>query len=215
MEPLYCQCSILLSIFCSAMPNVVQYVGHIPAHILMQYRQDRPRRFYRVGQKVRKNFEFFTISRIYVHISQKLLKIEAYKQRQKGFLQDGPKVRQKFKFSLKLKKMKPVYRQFDFAITAVGLMLYSKYQTIRLSCLSFCGLLQSKIESGTGFTKLKEPSSRRFVWFVIPNEDGKNNRSEALHLFAVIFTMFLLIVSTQLVINILSVIFSIICIFFL
>ena len=29
---------------------------------------------------VRKNFEFFTISRLYVHISQKLLKIEAYKQ---------------------------------------------------------------------------------------------------------------------------------------
>ena len=39
-----------------------------------------PRRFYRVGQRVLKNFEFFTISRLYVHISQKLLKIEAYKQ---------------------------------------------------------------------------------------------------------------------------------------
>jgi len=36
--------------------------------------------FYRVGQKVRKNFDFFTISRLYVYISQKLLKIEAYKQ---------------------------------------------------------------------------------------------------------------------------------------
>jgi len=36
-----------------------------------------------VGQKVRKNFEFFTISRLYVHISQKLLEIEAYKQRMK------------------------------------------------------------------------------------------------------------------------------------
>ena len=34
-----------------------------------------------VGQKVRKNFEFFTISKFYVHISQKWLKIEAYKQR--------------------------------------------------------------------------------------------------------------------------------------
>jgi len=43
-------------------------------------RQDRPRRFYRVGQKVGKNVEFFTISRLYVHISQKLLKIEAYKR---------------------------------------------------------------------------------------------------------------------------------------
>jgi len=32
-----------------------------------------------VGQKVRKNFEFFTILRLYVHISQKRLKIEAYK----------------------------------------------------------------------------------------------------------------------------------------
>ena len=30
---------------------------------------------YRVGQKVRKNFEFFTISTLYVHISQKRLKI--------------------------------------------------------------------------------------------------------------------------------------------
>ena len=40
-----------------------------------------------MGQKVRKNFEFFTISRIYVHISQKLLKIEAYKQRsEKSFI---------------------------------------------------------------------------------------------------------------------------------
>ena len=40
-----------------------------------------------MGQKVRKNFEFFTISRIYVHISQKLLKIEAYKQyMQKRFI---------------------------------------------------------------------------------------------------------------------------------
>jgi len=34
-----------------------------------------------MGQKVRKNFEFFTISTLYVPISQKLLKIEAYKQR--------------------------------------------------------------------------------------------------------------------------------------
>ena len=33
------------------------------------------------GPKSSKNFEFFTISRLYVHISQKLLKIEAYKQR--------------------------------------------------------------------------------------------------------------------------------------
>ena len=32
------------------------------------------------GPKVRKNFEFFTISTLYVHISQKWLKIEAYKQ---------------------------------------------------------------------------------------------------------------------------------------
>jgi len=68
-------------LFFSAMPNVVQYVGHRPAHILVQNRQDRPRGFYRVGQKVRKNFEFFTISRLYVHMSQKLLKIVAYKQR--------------------------------------------------------------------------------------------------------------------------------------
>jgi len=40
-----------------------------------------------VGQKVRKNFEFFTISTLYVYISQTLLKIEAYKQHtQKRFI---------------------------------------------------------------------------------------------------------------------------------
>ena len=33
------------------------------------------------AKKFEKKFEFFTISRIYVHISQKRLKIEAYKQR--------------------------------------------------------------------------------------------------------------------------------------
>ena len=58
-----------------------QCVGYRPAHILVQNRQDRPRGFYRMGQKVRKNFEFFTISRLYVHTSHKRLKIEAYKQR--------------------------------------------------------------------------------------------------------------------------------------
>ena len=40
-----------------------------------------------MGQKVRKYFEFFTISRIYIHISHKRLKIEAYKQRtEKSFI---------------------------------------------------------------------------------------------------------------------------------
>jgi len=40
-----------------------------------------------MGQKVRKNFQLFTISRLYVPISQKLLKIEAYKQvRKKRFI---------------------------------------------------------------------------------------------------------------------------------
>ena len=38
-------------------------------------------------KKFEKNFEFLTISRLYVHISQKLLKIEAYKQRsEKSFI---------------------------------------------------------------------------------------------------------------------------------
>ena len=75
------------------MPNVVQYVGHRPAHILVWNRRDRPRRFYRVGQKVRKNFEFLTISRLYVHISQKLLKTETYKQyMQKGLSLPYPTV---------------------------------------------------------------------------------------------------------------------------
>jgi len=65
-------CRQLPFLFFSALPNVVQYVGRRPAHILVQNCQSRPRRFYRVGQKVWKNFEFFTISRLYVPISQKL-----------------------------------------------------------------------------------------------------------------------------------------------
>ena len=73
----YLCCRQLPFLFFSALPNVVQYVSHRPAHILVQNRQRWPRRFYRVGQKVRKNFEFFTIPRLYVHKSQKLLKIEA------------------------------------------------------------------------------------------------------------------------------------------
>ena len=73
---------------------LMTYVGHRPAHILVQNRQDRPRGFYRVGQKVRKNFEFFTISRLYVHISQKLLKIQAYKQHmEKSFISPLSKCR--------------------------------------------------------------------------------------------------------------------------
>jgi len=81
-------------LFTWALPNVVGYVGHTPAHILVWNRKNRPRGFYRVGQKVRKNFEFFTISRLYVHISQKLLKIEAYKQRmEKSFISPLSKCR--------------------------------------------------------------------------------------------------------------------------
>ena len=42
----------------------------------------------------KKNFEFFTISRLYVHISQKLLKIVAYKQRmEKSFISPLSKCR--------------------------------------------------------------------------------------------------------------------------
>jgi len=43
----FIQRTATISIF-SALPNVVQYVGHRPAHILVQNREDRPRRFYRV-----------------------------------------------------------------------------------------------------------------------------------------------------------------------
>ena len=42
--------------------------------------------FLQGGPKVRKKFEFFTILRLYVHISQKILKIEAYKQVCKRFI---------------------------------------------------------------------------------------------------------------------------------
>ena len=82
-------------------------------------RRDRPRRFYRVGQKVRKNFEFFTISRLYVHISQKLLKIEAYKPRmEKSFISPlsncrmclDPSVAAFYRVSQKVSDIIPVLR---------------------------------------------------------------------------------------------------------
>ena len=60
---------------------MVVYVGHTPAHILVWNRKNRPRGFYRVGQKSRKSQFFSRILRLYVHISQQRLKIEAYKLR--------------------------------------------------------------------------------------------------------------------------------------
>jgi len=50
--------------------------------------------FLQGGPKSSKNFEFFTISRLYIHISQKLSKIEAYKQRmEKSFISPLSKCR--------------------------------------------------------------------------------------------------------------------------
>ena len=81
-------------------------------------------RFYRVGQKVRKNFEFFTISRLYVHISQKLFKIEAYKQRmEKSFISPlsncrmclDPSVTGFYRVSQKVSDIIPVLR-----LTTIG-----------------------------------------------------------------------------------------------
>ena len=54
------------------MAQTCAHSGIEPSTLAKGFLQGRP--------KVRKNFEFFTISRLYVHISQKLLKIEAYKQ---------------------------------------------------------------------------------------------------------------------------------------
>jgi len=61
--------------------------------------------FLQGGPKSPKNLEFFTISRLYVPISQKLLKIEACKQRTgktslwpRGFYRVGQKFGKKFKF---------------------------------------------------------------------------------------------------------------------
>ena len=69
------------------MPNVVQYSrAQTCAHSGVEPSRSA-KAFLQGRQKVRKNFEFFTILRIYVHISQKLLKIEAYKQcMQKRFI---------------------------------------------------------------------------------------------------------------------------------
>ena len=55
-------------LFFSALPNVVQYVENRPAHILVQNRQDRPRGFYRVGQKVRKKISNFSPFRDFTSI---------------------------------------------------------------------------------------------------------------------------------------------------
>ena len=55
--------------FFSASSCAVAYVGHIPAHILALNHPGWPRGFHRVGQKVRKKFEFLTISTIYVPVS--------------------------------------------------------------------------------------------------------------------------------------------------
>ena len=72
-----------------------------------------------MGQKLRKNFEFFAISRLYVHISQKLLKIEAYKNRsKKSFISPlsncrmclDPSVTGFYRVSQKLSDVIPVLR---------------------------------------------------------------------------------------------------------
>ena len=50
-----------------ASPSAVAYVGHRPAHILaLSHPGWKKRGFYKVGQKFEKNFEFLTISSLYV-----------------------------------------------------------------------------------------------------------------------------------------------------
>ena len=69
----------LAFLFSWASSSPVTYVGHRPPHILAWNHKNRARGFYGVGQKSRKSQFFSRISRVYVHISQQRLKIEAYK----------------------------------------------------------------------------------------------------------------------------------------
>jgi len=64
-------------LFSWASSSVVAYVGHRPTHILPQSHPRWPRGFYRVHQKLSKNFKFLSISRFYVSISQQQLQLEA------------------------------------------------------------------------------------------------------------------------------------------
>jgi len=75
-------CGQIPFLFFSALPNVVQYVGHRPAQCAHSGVEPSwsAKAFLQGGPK---NFDFFTISRLYVLVSQKLLKIETYKQVQK------------------------------------------------------------------------------------------------------------------------------------
>jgi len=71
----------LTFLFTWALPNVVGYVGHTPAHILVWNRKKSSKGFLQGGPKNRKSQFFSIILRLYVHISQQRLKIEAYKLR--------------------------------------------------------------------------------------------------------------------------------------
>ena len=76
----------LTFLFTWALPNVVGYVGHTPAHILVWNRKKSSKGFLQGGPKNRKSQFFSIILRLYVHISQQRLKIEAYKLVQKQAL---------------------------------------------------------------------------------------------------------------------------------
>jgi len=75
--------------------------------------------FLQGGPKVRKKFEFFTISRLYVHISQKRLKLDAYKRHtEDSFIPPlsncrmcmDPSLTEFYRVSQKVSDIKPVLR---------------------------------------------------------------------------------------------------------
>ena len=75
-----------ISIFCSDAKCSAICTAQTCAHSGIEPSRSA-KAFLQGGPKSSKNFEFFTISRLYIHISQKLLKIEAYEQcMQKRFI---------------------------------------------------------------------------------------------------------------------------------
>ena len=119
--------------------------------ILLEFESDVQIRFDSKLTGRFENFEFFTISRLYVHISQKLLKIEAYKQRgEKSFISPlsncrmclDPSVTGFYRVSQKVSDVIPVLR-----LTPIGTQ--PSAVSVFLS-VAKCGGLQSHMQGIVG-----------------------------------------------------------------
>jgi len=131
-----------------------------------------------VGQKVRKNFEFFTISRLYVHISQKLLKIEAYKQRsEKSFISPlsncrmclDPSVTGFYRVSQKVGDVIPVLRitprATELSTVSVFLSVVKCGSVCRAQTCAHSGIRPFRLAKG--FPQGGPKSSKKFEFLTI------------------------------------------------